>query len=344
MAHMVETMAYAGEVPWHGLGVQVDGNLTPEEMLKEAGLDWTVSRRHMFTHTTPEFNEVDPEFMPVDGYHVLVRDSDQKTLGPCGPDFIPTQNREAFTFFKKFTDAGDMKMETAGSLKDGRQVWGLAKLNDSFVLPGDDKVEGYLLVAVAHQWGKANEIRFTPIRVVCNNTLSMAMSKEGKRGVFKMPHLRAFDNEIIIAAEEALGIASNKMQSYKEQAEFLTTKKYKKDSVVTFIADLLQPDLLIEQNELEKESDVRKIAARQTMLDEFKKTPSLVYDALEQQPGANLVSSKGTWWGAYNAVTFVVDHKWGYDRDSAIHNAWFGTRSKLKERALDKAIEYAKSA
>ena len=85
MAHMVETMAYAGEVPWHGLGVQVDGNLTPEEMLKEAGLDWTVSKRYMFTHTNPEFNEDDPEFMPVDGYHVLARDNDQKTFGPCGP-------------------------------------------------------------------------------------------------------------------------------------------------------------------------------------------------------------------------------------------------------------------
>ena len=344
MAHMVETMAYAGEVPWHGLGVQVEDNLTPDEMLVAAGLDWTVSKRHMFTHTTPQYNESDPEFMPVDGFHVLVRDNDQKAFGPCGPDFIPTQNRDAFTFFKKFTDAGDMKMETAGSLKEGKQVWGLAKINDGFVLPGDDKVEGYMLVAVSHQWGKSNEIRFTPIRVVCNNTLSLAMSQEGQRGVFKMPHIRAFDEEIISSAELALGLASNKMGEYKEQAEFLTTKKYKKDDVVTFIADLLQPNLLTEQIKLEHESDVRKIAKRQTMVDEFKKTPSMVYEALEQQPGADMLSSKGTWWGAYNAVTFVVDHKWGYDRDSAVHNAWFGSRSKLKERALDKAIEYAKTA
>ena len=344
MAHMVDTMAYAGEVPWHGLGVQVEDNLTPEEMLKVAKLDWTVSKRFMFTHTTPEYNEADPEFMPVDGYHVLVRDSDQKAFGPCGPNFIPTQNQDAFTFFKKFTEAGDMKMETAGSLKEGQQVWGLAKLNDGFVLPGDDRVEGYMLVAVSHQWGKSNEIRFTPIRVVCNNTLTMAMGTKSGFGVFKMPHLRAFDGEIIIAAEEALGLASVKMKEYKQQAEFLTTKKYKKNDVVTFIADLLQPDLLKDQKDLEKQSDIRQIATRQSMVDEFKKAPALIYEALEAQPGANLASSKGTWWGAYNAVTFIVDHKWGYDRDSAIHNAWFGSRSKLKERALNKAIEYAKTA
>ena len=118
MAHQVETMAYAGEVPWHGL--------------------------------------------------VLVRDSDNKPLGPVGPKFIPTQNSEAFEFFDKFASAGKIKMETAGSLRQGRQIWGLAKMQEGFTVAGKDRVEGYMLVAVSHEWGRANEIRFTPIRVVCN--------------------------------------------------------------------------------------------------------------------------------------------------------------------------------
>ena len=80
------------------------------------------------------------------------------------------------------------------------------------------------------------------------------------------------------------------------------------------------------------------------MVDEFQSAPSKVYEALEQQPGANLKSSKGTWWGAMNAVTFVVDHKWGHDRDAAMHNAWFGGRASLKTRAMTKAIEYAEAA
>ena len=175
MAHNVETMAYAGEVPWHGLGVKVEDNLTPEEMLIAAELDWTVSKRHLFTHADPDVNASN-DIIGVEDYYVLVRDSDNKTFGPCGPRFVPSQNKDAFEFFRKFTDAGHMKMETAGSLKGGEQVWGLANVSKDFTLPGDDRVLGYLLVSVSHKWGKSNEIRFTPIRVVCNNTLTMALA------------------------------------------------------------------------------------------------------------------------------------------------------------------------
>ena len=186
MAHAVETMAYAGEVPWHGLGVKVEDNLTPDEMLVAAGLDWTVSKRHLFTHSEPSV-ENSKEVIPVNDYYVLVRDSDNKTFGPCGPKFVPSQNADAFKFFEKFTSVGDMSMDTAGALKGGEQVWGLAKINDGFTLPGDDRVLGYLLVSVSHKWGKANEIRFTPIRVVCNNTLTYALADK-TRPSFKMPH------------------------------------------------------------------------------------------------------------------------------------------------------------
>ena len=343
MAHQVETMAYAGEVPWHGLGVKVEDNLTPDEMLVQAGLDWTVSKRHLYTHADPDVNASD-DLLFVDKYSVLVRDSDNKTFGPVGPKFIPTQNKDAFKFFKKFTDAGNMKMDTAGSLKNGEQVWGLAKINDGFTLPGDDRVLGYLLLSVSHTWGKANEIRFTPIRVVCNNTLSYALGMKDTMGSFKMSHTQVFDNDLIYAAEQALGIADDQMSLYKEQAEFLSSKSYTQEKVVSYISELLQPDLLKQQSEMEKTTEIRAIANRQTMLDEFKMIPSLVHASLETQPGANMKSSKGTWWGAANAVTYVIDHKWGRDRDASLHNAWFGGRANLKNKAMDLAVEYAKAA
>jgi phage/plasmid-like protein (TIGR03299 family) len=342
MSAAVETMAYAGETPWHGLGVLVEDDLTPQEMLIAAGLDWTVSKRHLFTHAEPDVSASN-DLIAVEDYFVLVRDSDNKTFGPCGPRFIPSQNTDAFRFFKKFTDAGHMKMETAGSLKGGEQVWGLANVSKDFTLPGDDRVLGYLLVNISHKWGKSNEIRFTPIRVVCNNTLMMALADK-TNGSFKMPHLRALDHEVLSAAEVALGLAGDRMAEFKESAEFLASKKFNKNSVVTYIADLFQPELLIAQKEIEKMSEVKAIATRQSMLDEFKRTPSLVYQAIEEQPGANLKSSKGTWWGAMNAVTFVVDHKWGHNRDASLHNAWFGSRASLKQKAVNKAIEYAKAA
>ena len=216
MAHAVETMAYAGEVPWHGLGVKVEDNLTPDEMLVAAGLDWTVSKRHLFTHSEPSVDN-SKEVIPVNDYYVLVRDSDNKTFGPCGPKFVPSQNADAFKFFEKFTSVGDMSMDTAGALKGGEQVWGLAKINDGFTLPGDDRVLGYLLVSVSHKWGKANEIRFTPIRVVCNNTLTYALADK-TRPSFKMPHLTALDADVFKSAEEALGIAGDRMKDFKESA------------------------------------------------------------------------------------------------------------------------------
>jgi len=342
MAHAVETMAYAGETPWHGLGVQVDDTLSPQEMLIAAGLDWTVSKRHLFTHADPDVAASD-ELIAVPDYFVLTRDSDNKTFGPCGSRFIPTQNAEAFEFFKKFTEAGHMKMETAGSLKGGEQIWGLANVNKDFTLPGDDRILGYLLVSVSHRWGKANETRWTPVRVVCNNTLSMALGG-ATQGAFKMPHVKALDQYVFTAAEEALGLAGERMTEFKESAEFLSSKKFTNDTVVTYIADLFQPELVVAQEEIEKMSEVKAIATRQSMLDEFKRVPSTVYQAIEEQPGAKMKSSKGTWWGAMNAVTFVVDHKWGRDRDASLHNAWFGNRASLKRRAMTKAIEYAKAA
>jgi len=342
MAHAVETMAYAGEVPWHGLGVKVEDNLTPDEMLVAAGLDWTVSKRHLFTHSEPSVDN-SKEVIPVNDYYVLVRDSDNKTFGPCGPKFVPSQNADAFKFFEKFTSVGDMSMDTAGALKGGEQVWGLAKINDGFTLPGDDRVLGYLLVSVSHKWGKANEIRFTPIRVVCNNTLTYALADK-TRPSFKMPHLTALDAEVFKSAEEALGIAGDRMKDFKESAEFLSSKNYTSQNVVSYISELFQPELLEQQKNIEQMSDIKAIATRQSMVDEFKRIPAMVHQALEEQPGANLKSSKGTWWGAANAVTFIVDHKWGHDRDAALHNAWFGGRASLKQKAISKALEYAKAA
>jgi hypothetical protein len=134
------------------------------------------------------------------------------------------------------------------------------------------------------------------------------------------------------------------MKEYKEAAEYLCSRKYTKDTVVSYIADLMQPKLALQQKILENTKDEQKYVARATMLDEFQRAPSKVYEALEQQPGANLKSSAGTWWGAMNAVTFVVDHKWGHDRDAAMHNAWFGARAGLKTRAMTKAIDYANAA
>ena len=342
MSHQVETMAYANQVPWHGLGNAVDSTMTPQEMLVAAEIDWTVSKRPAYTVDKPDcWNIVDPtgeaSFIRAPDQHFLVRDSDNKVLSNCGESYVPFQNAEVMSFFKKFTEAGNMTMETAGSLKGGKDVWGLAKIAKGFKLAGGDEVEGYLLLNNSHQVGKAMTIMFTPIRVVCNNTLTMALGQQGNK--FRVLHLQMFDEEIQRAAEEALGLSGNQMQAFQEQSQFLAKKKAKGDQLDNFIAELFQPNALIERG---KAADISKLPP---LRDEFKRTAQMVRDAVDLSPGAGLESAKGTWWGALNAVTYIVDHqKRSHEQGNALHSAWFGSGASTKRQALTKALEYAKVA
>lgn len=323
MAHLVETMAYANETPWHGLGNRVSDALTPDEMLVAAGLDWTVSRRQIFT--TQSKDPTSDISLKSNDYGLLVRDSDNSVFGPCGKNYLPLQNHEVFTFFDKFVKAGHMKMETAGSLDGGRQVWGLAAINQGFELPGGDQVNGYLLLNQPHVWGKSLTIMFTPIRVVCNNTLTQALGQAGHR--FSMPHVREFDADVIAKAEAALGLASDQLAAFQQTAELLAKVEYNEQKVRKFIAQLFQPVLLEEQ---------------EITPDQFSRSASDVFQCLHTQPGAAM--SEGSWWSALNAVTYYVDHKAGRDRDSSLQSAWFGPRAALKRKALDLAVEYAQAA
>ena len=135
MSANVETMAYAGKVPWHGLGNQVGEDVTIEQMELTAGLDWKVNKVP-FVNPVTGSNSND--------YFVLVRDSDGKELSPCGKSYVPVQNRQALEFFRKFTESGNMTLETAGSLDGGRRVFVLAKTTSSIEHKGGDKVESYI--------------------------------------------------------------------------------------------------------------------------------------------------------------------------------------------------------
>jgi phage/plasmid-like protein (TIGR03299 family) len=342
MAHLVETMAYAGEVPWHGLGNAVSSDMTPEEMVVAAGLDWTVSKRPAYTTDNAQVaNLFDPttssKFLHVPDQHFVVRDSDNSILSPAGKGYVPFQNREVMRFFKKFTEAGKMSMETAGSLKEGRDIWGLAKCSGDFKLPGNDEVKGYLLLNNSHQVGKALTVMLTAIRVVCANTLGAALGADGSR--FRVLHLQMFDEEIMQAAEEALGLSDKQMEQFQEQAEFLSQKKAADIQVENFVAELFQPKLLLERGK------ATNISTLPPLRDELKRTASKVLEAIETSPGANLASARGTWWGALNGVTYVQDHHTrSHSQANALHSAWFGNGANTKRRALTKALEYAQAA
>ena len=143
MAHEVETMAYAGELPWHGLGVPVSNDLTPAQMQQKAGLDWNVEKVDAFVNIGGQQVKT--------GQQALVRTSDNTILTNVGEGWNPVQNSEAFDFFTDFVMEGDMEMHTAGSLKNGQIVWALAKVKESFDLFGEDRVDSYMLFSNPHQ-------------------------------------------------------------------------------------------------------------------------------------------------------------------------------------------------
>lgn len=313
MAHAVETMAYAGEVPWHGLGVPVSNDLTPAQMQEKAGLDWTVQKEELTTASGAV----------VKGKQALVRSSDNAVLDVVGDSWNPVQNSEAFEFFSEYVLAGDMEMHTAGSLKDGQMVWALAKVKDTFDILGGDQVDSYLLFSNPHQYGKSIDVRFTPIRVVCNNTLTLSLGQKVANSV-SLNHRTAFNPDSV---KEMLGIASEKFATYKETAQFLSSKRFTVDSLVQYYSEVFPRTY-----QGKKEVTVQSI-------EDLTTNAKKAYEVLETQPGAEF--GEGTWWQALNSVTYLTDHKMGREADTRLTSAWFGANQSRKVKAVEKAVEYA---
>jgi phage/plasmid-like protein (TIGR03299 family) len=319
MAHELEIvngqaqMAYVGELPWHGLGTKVEADLTPDQFQKVAGLDWTVTKEKLMT----------PSGTVVKNKEALVRSSDGSILDVVGTGWNPVQNSEAFEFFHEYVMAGDMEMHTAGSLKDGQIVWALAKTKESFELFNGDVTENYFLFSNPHQFGKAINIRMTPIRVVCNNTLTLSLSQNADQMV-TVNHRKAFDADEV---KQQMGIAREKMEQYKSMAEFLGGKRYTSDNVIQYFNEVFGAPAK------EKVDNVVPFTSRNA---------KIAFENLDTQPGANF--AQGSWWTAFNSVTHMTDHLQGRSNDGRLVSSWYGRNRKVKLNALDKAIEYAEAA
>ncbi len=318
MAHQIEfvngkaQMAYVGETPWHGLGVQVPGDISPVQMLETAGLDWTVEKKPLFFSDAASQDNIEIE------PRALVRTSDNKVLTVVSDGWNPVQNIEAFEFFNDFVSAGDMSMHTAGSLKGGKMVWALAKVQDSFELFGGDEVESYLLFSNPHEFGRSIDIRFTPIRVVCNNTLTMSLGQDASNGV-RINHRQTFNGDLV---KEMLGVAKEKLAFYKEQAAFLGSKKFSNETLSDYFNRVF-PSLSQDKDKSSRQAE-----------------DAMQY--LNTQPGAEF--AEGSWWQAFNTVTYMTDHVVGRSADTRLTSAWYGVNKTKKEKALKLALDYAEAA
>lgn len=307
MADMVETMAYDHEVPWHGSGHNVRSDdrkrkLTVQEMIKLAKVDWLVDLEPIYWGD---------KMVPTKVGQALVRRPDKKVLDIVGPNYVPTQNKEAFDFFNEFVDRGGASMETMGSLAGGTYVWGLADLKAEFNVVKGDKVKGYLLVVCPHRQGKALLIKTTAIRVVCMNTLRLAMSEAGD--FFRMIHRQKFDERMQQKARETIGLAREQVDEFKATASKLRKMRIDDEDAIKIFAKVFRKD------------------ADSTVIEK-------VVDCYNNAPGADA----GNGWGVLNGVTYYVDHIASRTVDKRLTNAWMGKGERIKRRALDELVLIAR--
>lgn len=309
MAHLVETMAYAGETPWHNTNCKkVPADLTPLQFLEAAGCDWEVEKVPTFYQHKGESKYT--------GNFAVVRDTDSKILTEVGPEWQPVQNRQMAEFFHDFVMDNEISIETGGSLKDGKIVWFLGKTKEAFELfKGEDVIENYLLFSNYHQFGFSTDIRNTDVRVVCHNTFSAAHTK-GNANAIKFHHRHHFDVE---DAKTALKKAKNSQQTYKEKAEYIASRPFNPGDPMDYFRKLFPTD-----------------SANKA----YSRNAALCNDLMDTQPGAAL--GEGTWWQAFNAVTYAVDHKIGRDYDKRMTSAWYGDNREVKSKALELALDYAR--
>ncbi|MBS1208794.1 MAG: Mycobacteriophage Barnyard protein gp56 [Proteobacteria bacterium] len=318
MAHLVQKMAYVGETPWHGLGNQLVPKQPLEVWAQQAGMAFQILEtpvRYM-----AESAGMLGSIMTFGDQKVLYRSDTKAALSVVSNRFQVVQPREILEFYRDLTELSGFELETAGVLKEGRKVWALARTGLSASLKGNDTVNGYLLLATACDGTLATTAQFTSIRVVCNNTLAIALANGGQ--AVKVPHSTSFDAQ---AVKQQLGVSISSWDSFMYRMRTLSERKVKSHEAMNFFLRVFT-DPNATATGLSNE---RAIKAVQTL-----------YDGHGQ--GAELTSAKGTAWGLLNSVTEFVDHqRRARSQDYRLDSAWFGQGAVIKKKALDEALKMA---
>ncbi len=310
-----ENMAYKGETPWHGLGIEMPAGADLDQWRIEAGLEWEARKaKVMFKGEDDKLFEGNSE--------IIYRSDTHKQLGVATSRYKPVQPEQVVEFFRDLCEKQDFSMETLGSLDGGKRIWALASTGEDFRLAGQDKVDSFVLLATSFDGTMATRAQFTSVRVVCQNTLSLAVTATGGNFV-SIKHSADFEADSV---KTDLGIYKDAFKEFEEKSQLLASKGVSDKKAMQFIKDVLAG----EDVELE---DLSTRSANQI---------KNVYDLFKGDgKGSDLKSSKGTLWGAVNSITEYVDHHKGYKQDSRLKNAWFGQGDQMKTLAFGKALEMA---
>ena len=307
-------MAYVGETPWHGLGFEIDPDSSIEQWQTVAGMDWEVKK-------SPVQYRVGSSWKKMPERSVLYRSDTEEGLGVMSSRYIPVQPKEILEFYRTLVDGSGFKLETAGCLFGGRKYWALAKTGDESRIMGQDAMKGYLMLGSSVDGSMSTIAKFTSVRVVCNNTLQMAVydaANQKATDCIRIPHNTSFDANRVKAQ---LGLAHDSWQVFMEDVNKMAQVTLSnKEALQYFINVLGNPSKPVEEQ-----------ASLKTI-----KTVFQLYEGGGK--GSGYRSAKGTLWGAINAVTEFTDHHAAAKvQDNRLNSAWFGDNSVKKDRAWDEA-------
>lgn len=327
-------IAYRGETPWHGHGQTILPQDSIDDIRIKAGLDYDVVKtpvlfgyqelQHASSFSADAGSEepaiIDRTCM-FEQNQVLYRTDTKAPLSVVGKHYRVVQPKEVVEFYRDLSNDFGFEVEVVGALQGGRKVWALANTKNAFALRGEDKVKGYLLLATSYDGTMATQARFTSVRVVCNNTLSLARMSKAQVSV---PHSQTFDAE---AVKKQLQVGPAWEEFNASAAKMSETFINRDDTVRLMMAayyGLMNDESIREFND--KEGNAEKV----------EKLIGRLQHALFQSPGSHMASARGMLWGALQAVTFDVDHSLpSRDSGSRLAKAWFGDGEAIKNRAFD---------
>jgi len=323
--HLIDTsnnranMAYVGRRPWHGLGTELPAGQPLEVWLTTAGLDFEYRSADVQFNVGPH-EGFDNWLTKMPGRHVLYRSDTRAPLSIVSDRYHAVQPREVIEFFRDLTEDHGFAMETAGSLKGGGVVWALARTGDNVVLGGKDEVQQYVLLMTSCDLSLATRATVTPIRVVCWNTLSLALARTASLVVTR--HTRQFDAG---RTKRNLGLVESTWAEFTDHARAMTkTKLSAIDARVAVIEIFGDPDKPVDEQPNQR-----------AMADVIR-----LFDG--QGRGSSFTTAQGTAWGLLNAVTEYVDHHAPERKDGArLLSAWSGRGDALKRKAYRVALNRA---
>ena len=343
MAHQIEQIAYVGEIPWHGLGSQLSPNQPLEVWAKQAGMDWRIESSDVSYMAKNDRGQ--SIIMPYEEQRVLYRSDTHAPLSVVSQRYQEVQPKEILEFYRDLTEQSGFELETAGVLKGGKKFWALARTGQSTALKGKDVSNGYMLLATACDGTLATTAQFTSIRVVCNNTLAIALRDQtSNTGVVKVPHSTKFDAEKV---KQQLGISVRAWDEHMYEMKQLSQRKVTQtEAAAYFDAVFNNTSLSIADQEEGIIQFYRNVASQANPSNKTEPNGRAMSKAMNmfngQGRGATLSSAKDSAYGLLCTITEFADHeRRAMSTDHRLDSAWFGTGAALKQRGLEQALRMA---